>query len=176
MRISLLALSLSAIAAPTEARVVLAGASGFEIEHRVDTALAPDALYRLMTDVGSWWSDEHTYSGKASNLSLVAQPGGCWCEKLADGGGVEHMRVAQVQPGRRLLLTGSLGPLVFEGASGVLQLTIEPKTAGATLVMNYRVGGFYKGDGTRLAAIVDTVLAEQIKRLSERAGQVGTTR
>src|ERR1044072_9518323 len=40
--------------------------------------------------VGSWWNPEHTYSHDAKNLSIDARPGGCFCEKLTNGGGVEH--------------------------------------------------------------------------------------
>ena len=32
--------------------------------------------------------------------------GGCFCERLKDGGGVEHMRVTFVDPGKRIVLTG----------------------------------------------------------------------
>jgi hypothetical protein len=36
---------------------------------------------------------------------------GCFCEKLPDGGGVRHMEVAYLAPGKSLRLAGDLGPL-----------------------------------------------------------------
>src|SRR5689334_7558542 len=47
----------------------------------------------LVGQVGSWWNPEHTYSHDAKNLSIDARPGGCFCEKLPNGGGMEHLRV-----------------------------------------------------------------------------------
>ena len=43
-------------------------------------------------------------------MTLQMRPGGCFCETLDGGGGIEHMRVTYVQPGERIVLTGSLGP------------------------------------------------------------------
>ena len=45
---------------------------------------APAAYARLLTPE-AWWDGQHTYSGDAKNLSLRAVPGGCFCERLADG-------------------------------------------------------------------------------------------
>lgn len=176
MKNAVAALVLAAFASPAGAEVLQSGPSGFESEHRIETALASARLYRLLADVGSWWSDSHTYSGEAANLSLLAQPGGCWCEKMPDGGGIEHMRVVQAQPGRKLVLTGSLGPLVTEATTGVMQLSVEPKGSGSTLVLNYRVAGFYKGDGARLAKLVDQVLGQQAKSLHKTAEDLAIRR
>ena len=48
----------------------------------------------LVGQIGSWWYPEHTYSGDAKNLSIDARPGGCFCEKLPNGGGTRsgHLR------------------------------------------------------------------------------------
>lgn len=164
------------LAAPATAEVRSAANSGFESEHRFDTALPPADLYRLLTDIKTWWSDSHTYSGKAANLSLDAKAGGCWCETMPDGGGVEHMRVVQVMPGKRIVMLGSLGPLVNEATAGAMVLTIEPQPAGSRLVMNYRVAGFYKADGGRLANAVDEVLGTQIKKLQAQADALARAR
>ena len=64
-----------------------------------------------------WWSKDHTYSGDAARMSLQLRPGGCFCETLDGGGGIEHMRVTFVQPGERVVLTGSLGPLLYEATA-----------------------------------------------------------
>ena len=40
-----------------------------------------------------WWDPSHTWSGSAKNLTFEPKAGGCFCEKLADGGSVQHGRV-----------------------------------------------------------------------------------
>ena len=54
--------------------------------------------------------------------SLDPRPGGCFCEPLEGVGGIEHMRVTFVQPDERIVLTGSLGPLLYEATSGVMDV------------------------------------------------------
>jgi hypothetical protein len=53
----------------------------------------------------------HTFSGDAHNLSIDDKATGCFCEKLASGGGVRHMEVVCADPGKKLVLSGALGPL-----------------------------------------------------------------
>jgi uncharacterized protein YndB with AHSA1/START domain len=156
---------LCALAQPAAAEVKVANANGFEVESRVDLPIMPGRLYGAFSELQSWWSGDHTFSGKAANLSLDLRAGGCWCEKLPGGGGVEHMRVVYVEPGKRIVLTGSLGPLLAEATTGVMQIAIAPTTGGSSLVMNYRAAGFHKGGAARLAPAVDQVLAEQMVRL-----------
>jgi hypothetical protein len=170
------ALVLGLTAEPASAEVRAVASSGFELEHRLETRLDPARLYRLLGDIGSWWSASHTYSGKAANLTLDLRPGGCWCEKLPDGGGVEHMRVVQAQPGKRLLLYGGLGPLINEASVGAMNWTITPSGTGTTLVMTYRVAGFYKADGAKWASMVDHVLATQMNNLHKTAEDLAVRR
>ena len=76
-----------------------------------DIAAPPEEVFRALTeDVGQWWDSNHTYSGSSANLSLDPRPGGCFCEQI-EGGGVQHMEVSQVWPGKTLVLLGGLGPL-----------------------------------------------------------------
>lgn len=160
---------LGGLAAPAAAEVKTSGSNGFEVEQRADLPVPPATLYRIFGDLPRWWADSHTYSGKAANLSLALVPGGCWCEKLAGGGGVEHMRVAYVEPGKRIVMTGSLGPLLAEATTGVMQIAIAPTPTGSSLVMNYRAAGFFNGGAAKLAPAVDRVLGEQMKRLAPYA-------
>lgn len=160
---------LGGLAAPAAAEVKTSGNDGFEVEHRAELPVPPATLYRIFGELPRWWSDDHTYSGKAANLSLSLVPGGCWCEKLPRGGGVEHMRVAYVEPGKRIVMTGSLGPLLAQATTGVMQIAIEPTPTGSALVMNYRAAGFFNGGATKLAPLVDQVLGEQMKRITPYA-------
>ncbi|WP_300975301.1 ATPase [Sphingomonas sp. LHG3406-1] len=172
----LLVLASLLAASPAAAEVKSSSGNGFEVESRIDTALPPAALYRAFGDLPRWWSGDHSYSGKAANLSLELKPGGCWCESLPNGGGVEHMRVAYVEPGKRLVLTGSLGPLLAEATTGVMQVAIEPTAAGSSLVLNYRAAGFANGGAGKLAPLVDQVLAIQAKRLAAYAEDLAIRR
>ena len=151
--------------APASAAVVGADSHGFELRHTLDLPIPPAQALAAFGQVGSWWSKDHTYSGNSARLSLQMRPGGCWCEQLDGGGGVEHLRVAFYQPGKRVVLTGGLGPLLFEGTSGVMDVRATPTKAGSQLVINYRVGGFARGNGTEMALAVDQVLRDQTERL-----------
>ena len=119
--------------------------------------------------MGSWWNAEHTYSGKSANLSMAFSPGGCFCERLDGGGGIEHLRVSYVDPGKRVVLTGSLGPLLYEATAGVMDVQFERIAGGTRVTMDYRVAGFANGGADKMAPLVDGVLAEQFKRYREFA-------
>ena len=131
----------------------------------MQVAAAPDRVFRGLVDVGSWWSKAHTYTGDATNMSIVAQPGGCFCEELPTGLGVEHGRVVNVVPNRLLRLATALGPLQELGVAGSMTWQIAPSGQGSTLTMTYVVGGYMAGGLDQLADPVDKVLAQQIALL-----------
>ena len=153
------------LSAPVSAKIVAADGHGFALHQSVDVAAPPAKAWAALLRVQDWWSKDHTYSGKAERLSLDPRPGGCFCERLDGGGGVEHMRVALIQPGQRLVLTGALGPLLLEGTAGVMDLTVAKAPGGSRITMDYRVAGFGGDNGSDLAPKVDAMLAEQLKRL-----------
>ena len=160
---------LSMLAAPASAEVVSAGPNGFHIRQSAPMVVPPPAAFTAFGRVGSWWSGGHTYSGKATNLSMALSPGGCFCERLDAGGGIEHMRVSYVDPGKRVVLTGSLGPLLYEATAGVMDVQFERIAGGTKVTMDYRVAGFANGGAEKTAPLVDGVLAEQFKRYREFA-------
>jgi uncharacterized protein YndB with AHSA1/START domain len=169
MRLPLL-LAAALLASPAAAAVRSATPNSFALEYRAELKVPPTRVYQTVGEVARWWNPEHSYSGKAQNLSLDLRAGGCFCERLAGGGGIEHLKVAYVEPGRRVVLTGALGPLLFEAVNGVMDLTIEPRSdGGSTLTMTYRAAGFASGNGDKLAPLVDRVLAEQVARLARAA-------
>ena len=49
-------------------------------------------------------------------------PGGCFCERLEAAAGSSICASTYVQPGERVVLTGGLGPLLFEATSGVMDV------------------------------------------------------
>ena len=167
---------LSLMATPASAAVVSANSNGFHIRQSAQMVVAPAEAYSAFGRVGSWWSAEHTYSGKAANLSMALSPGGCFCERLDGGGGIEHLRVSYLDPGKRIVLTGSLGPLLYEATAGVMDVKFERIAGGTRVTMDYRVAGFANGGAEKMAPLVDSVLAEQLKRYRDFARTYRPTR
>lgn len=164
MRVAYLVSILVVTAAPATAEVVSADAHDFEVRETVNLVVKPDVAFAAFRDLPAWWDPQHSYSGNAKNLSLNLVPGGCFCERL-DGGGVEHMRVTYVDvPGQHVVLTGALGPLLYEAVSGVMDIQIKRIAGGAQLTLDYRAAGFVHGNADKLAPAVDSVLDAQMMR------------
>lgn len=153
-------------ASPASAEVVSASSNGVEVRHVVNLVVPPEIAFAAFADLPSWWDPEHTYSGDSKNLSLTLTPGGCFCERFPKtGGGIEHMHITYVEPGKRIVFTGALGPLLYEATSGVMNVEVRSSAGGSQLTLDYRAAGFFKGGADKLASDVDGVLAEQLKRL-----------
>jgi uncharacterized protein YndB with AHSA1/START domain len=169
---SILLVGLLALSAPAAAEVVSSGPNGFEVREIANLVAPVPQAYAAFARIGSWWSGEHSYSGESANMRLDLRAGGCFCEQWK-GGGVEHMRVAVVQPNERIVMTGALGPLLYEGASGSMDVQFERIAGGAKVTMTYRAGGFANGNGDKMAPLVDAVLGEQMKRFRTFAAKGG---
>lgn len=164
MRIIAAAFAAAFAAVPAQAEVVSASPNGFHLRQSLSLKVPPARAYAAFANIGRWWGADHTYSGKAANLSLSLTPGSCFCERLDNGGGIEHLRVTYADPGKRAVLTGALGPLLYQAVAGAMDLQFKPSGAGTELVMDYRVAGFAAGGADKLAPLVDKVLAEQFGR------------
>jgi hypothetical protein len=153
------------------AEVVSSSPAGFIVRIELAVAAPPADVYAKFFDIGKWWSDAHTYSGKASNMSLRNEPGGCFCETLPGGGFVRHATLEYSDKGKAARLDGAFGPLQELGAHGLLAFDFgaADKTnasAGTHLVVTYVVSGFQPDKGfAPLAVPVDGVLKEQVERL-----------
>lgn len=154
----------SAMSGPASAAVIASADHGFEVQHSVNLVVPQAEAYSAFAQIGGWWDNEHTYSGDAKRMTLALHPGGCFCESMDKGGGVEHMRVAFVQPGERIVMSGSLGPMLYEATTGVMDVKFERIAGGTKVTMNYRVAGFAKGNAAAMAPLVDQVLGTQMKR------------
>ena len=170
---SILLAGVVVLSTPAAAEVVSSAPHGFEVRNSVNLVIPVAQAYAAFGRLNGWWSDDHTYSGKAANMRLSLQPGGCFCETIPEGGGVEHMRVSVVQPNERIVMTGSLGPLLYEGVSGAMDVKFERIAGGSRVTMTYRAAGFANGNGDKLAAPVDSVLADQMKRFRTYAARGG---
>lgn len=169
MRVLFAAVILGVAAGTSPAEVANVAPNGFAVKHSMTIPASPQKVYEaLVGKVGSWWNPEHTFSNDSKNLSIDARAGGCFCEKLGNGGSVEHMRVVFAWPGRILRMTGGLGPLQGSGVVGSMtwQLEAAKGAAGATsLEFSYGVGGYMAGGFDKIAPAVDAVLGEQLARL-----------
>jgi hypothetical protein len=113
---------------------------------------------------GRWWDPSHTFSRDAANLSMELHAGGCFCERLKDGGSVQHLQVVYAAPGQGLRLRGALGPLQTEGVDGTLSWTLKPGEGGTSVALSYVVGGYIRSGTEQWAPRVDRVLDEQLQR------------
>lgn len=135
------------------------------IESSVTTGASPRATYAALGKVAAWWDSAHTWSGAAKNLSLQMRAGGCFCEKLARGGSVQHGRVVHADPEKLLRIDGALGPFQEMAVTGVLTFKLTPEGSGTRITMNYSVSGAIAMDTKKLAPGVDQVMAGQLARL-----------
>ncbi|HUK19234.1 MAG TPA: SRPBCC domain-containing protein [Bryobacteraceae bacterium] len=160
-----LAIILMLASIPGMAEVADSGSNGFTLKTTVQIQAPPDAVYRRLIQVGDWWDSAHTFSGDAKNLSIDEKPGGCFCEKLPNGGGVRHMEVVFLAPGKRLVLSGGLGPLQAIGATGAVSVDLTPAEGGTKLQFTYAVTGYLAAGMNTLAAPVDSVWSALLARL-----------
>ena len=114
-----------AVAGSASAEVKSATPTGFEVV-TMTTISAPAGVYAALGEVGRWWSPSHTFSRDAGNLSMELHAGGCFCERLKDGGSVQLLQVVYAAQGEGLRLRGALGSLQTEGVDGTLNWTLKP--------------------------------------------------
>ena len=174
MKTGFLPLALAAILClgmPVHAEVKETRENGFVIETTVMVDASPALVYRQLIKVAGWWDPKHTWSGSARNLKLDPKAGGCFCEKLTDGGSVQHGRVIFVQPGKLLRLEAALGPLQDMAVTGVLTFNLAPDGPGTRINMIYRVAGVLAMDSGKLAPLVDQVMGIQLGRLRSFASE-----
>jgi uncharacterized protein YndB with AHSA1/START domain len=158
-------LVLAGASAPLRADVVDAGATGFTVKIVRHVVAPPARVYDTAVAIGTWWGSDHTYSGSAANVSIDPRPGGCWCETLANGGGVHHMTVAFAAPGSLLRFTGGLGPLQSMAATGALTWEFKAAGDGTDVTWTYAVTGYLPGGFESIAPAVDNVLTGQLMNL-----------
>jgi uncharacterized protein YndB with AHSA1/START domain len=158
-----------AVATPASADIVPASPAGFVIDQTLSIAAPPAKVWATLIQPARWWSKEHSYSGASANLTLEPRAGGCWCEKLSDGGSVEHMRVVMFAPNETLRLVGGLGPLQAAAVSATLTVELKAEGGGTILHYSYVVGGFMRPSLDAVALPVKQVLDAQFINLKTAA-------
>lgn len=140
--------------------------NGFLVKLEANINASSAKVYDAMVgQVGSWWNPEHTYSHDAKNLSIDPRPEGCFCEKLPNGGGIEHLRVVYVSPPKIVRFSGALGPLQTSGVAGSMTWKLTGEVNQTHLEFSYSVGGFIQGGFEKIAPAVEAMLREQLDRL-----------
>jgi uncharacterized protein YndB with AHSA1/START domain len=147
------------------AEVVDSSSVGFTVKATFNIQAIPEEVYRKLLDIGQWWDSMHTFSRDAHNLSIEAKAAGCFCEKLPNGGGVRHMEVLYIVPGKTLRMGGGLGPLQAIASTASMTIGLSPAQGGTKLELTYIVAGYLPAGMNTLAAPVDSVLTAQFNRL-----------
>lgn len=155
------------LAGTAQAETADVTASTFQVKSSYAIKAPAAKVYEAYSQIGNWWNPAHSWSGKGENLSLETKAGGCFCEKLPDGGSVQHMAVVFAQPGKLLRLSGGLGPLQPGALAGSMSWQTVEKDGVTTLSLTYNVSGYYPGGLDKIAPAVDMVLAEQMNRLKK---------
>jgi uncharacterized protein YndB with AHSA1/START domain len=154
------------LAMPAGAEVKEASDSGFTVSHVQTVAASPDKVWAALAAPARWWSQAHSWSGSAANLTLDPKVGGCFCERWA-GGEAEHARVIQIVRAKLLRLRGALGPLQGEALAGTLTFALTPEGTGTKISVDYVVGGHARFALKDIAPAVDGVIGEQVGRLAK---------
>ena len=171
MKRLLLAAVLAVIATPAAAEVTNRSDNGFSLSYERAVTAPDEAILAAIGRPAAWWSDAHTYSGSASNITVDLRPGGCWCEALP-GGGVKHAETLLVWPAQRMVrFDAPFGPLQSMGAEAVLTMSWADGVAGRTLKWSFVVTG--PGAGA-MADAIDGVMSEQFGRLASHLGSGGS--
>jgi hypothetical protein len=165
-KILLLGWAIGGLATAASAEVVSTDAGGFTVKGGATVSADPSTTYEALLDVWKWWDPAHTWSGDASNLSIDARAGGCFCEALPEGGSVQHMEVVYAAHGSTLRMRGALGPLQEHPVAGSLTWTLAPAGEGCEIGFVYRVSGRVEGGIEAWAGPVDFVLSSQLARLA----------
>jgi uncharacterized protein YndB with AHSA1/START domain len=148
------------VATPAHAELRQTAADGFLVEHHYDIKVPPAEAWAILVHPERYWPEDHTWSGKRAHLGLVAEAGGCFCERW-DASSVEHGRVVMALPGKLLRIRGSLGPLQEMAVAGVLTIALKPAGAGTQAIVTYRVSGDSLHALANLAPVVDEVIGIQ---------------
>jgi len=165
LALSLVPALLLAAAVPAAATVLDAGSNGFTVQLTAHIAAPTAKVYAALITPARWWGSDHTFSGDSANLRLDAKAGGCWCEKLANGGSVAHLTVVYAAPGKALRLRGALGPFQGYGVEGAMTWALKAVGNETDLALTYALGGYGKDGFEDWSKAADEVLAAQVARL-----------
>lgn len=163
------ALALLLIIAPfahAEPKVTAQSEYGFITDNVVTINASPDEVWqKLIYGVDTWWPKDHSWWGQDGTFSISPKAGGCFCETAGDKS-AEHLHVVFVDPNKKLVMTGGLGPLQGMGLFGALTFELTEQDDSTKVSMTYRVHGYYPDGYQQLAPIVAQVQGLQLQGLA----------
>lgn len=127
-------------AAPASAEIVSRGENAFTLRFAVGVEAAREDIVAAVGRIPAWWDPAHTYTGDGANLSLTFEPGGCWCERLADGTVFEHARIVSISD-EAVVMNAPLGPLNGRATQADLTWSVGPETPQARVSLEFVVAG-----------------------------------
>ena len=170
-----LCLSVLSIALPAFCDVVTATPDHYTLRHEAVSDLEPNAVWDRLIEPSAWWQPDHTWSGRAENLSLEPRAGGLWAERW-DGNEVLHGRVLTVLEDKMLRLDAPFGPLQGMGVMVTWTITLEPdeETGGTKIIFDEVANGSGQSRLDEVAPAVDGVKSEAIARLAASETSMNT--
>ncbi|MFZ1744153.1 MAG: SRPBCC family protein [Pontixanthobacter sp.] len=164
-----------------QAEVVAEAKDAFVVRNSAVVKADLRETWLALISPAKWWNSAHTFSGKAANMTLMPQAGGCFCELIPAedtvktvglAGSVEHMTVLLSIPDQALRMRGALGPLQSEPVEGIMTITLSKEKAGTKIVFEYAVGGYMRFEVPVISKAVDGVMTLQLTGLADVLGVV----
>ncbi len=160
-----LAALLVLVAAPASAEVVSASANGFEVRETVALVVPPDVAFRAFGDLPAWWDPEHTYSGDPGTCAWSWSPAAASASASRRPAAGSSTCTSRSSIPASDVMTGPLGPLLYEATTGVMDVRVTTIAGGSQLTLDYKVAGFANGGADKLASAVDAVLARTVETI-----------
>lgn len=156
------------------AEVNFVSANSFSITNTSTSRTNVEQVYsHFIQRVDKWWPKDHTWW--KGTLSIEEFAGGCFCERK-DNASAQHMQVSFIEPGKKVVMTGGLGPLQEMGIYGALawQFVSLENNQGTRVTLTYTASGsiHFNGkiasmeDAKQLVSAVDQVQAQQLNALT----------
>ncbi|BFT30177.1 SRPBCC family protein [Alteromonas sp. D210916BOD_24] len=174
--LSLALVMLSTLIAPiTHAKVNYVNNAGFSVTNESESKASVEVVYsHFIQHIDMWWPKDHTWW--EGTLNIDENAGGCFCE-THNNASAAHMIISYVEPNKKVVMTGGLGPLQEMGIFGALTWQFSPKdnpTEGTRVTMTYHASGTIHFNGAQatekdaadLVQVIDKVQLQQLNALT----------
>lgn len=159
-----------------KAEINYANNTGFSISNTSESNAPVAVVYsHFIQHIDMWWPKDHTWWN--GTLSIDEFAGGCFCEK-SETNSAAHMQVSYLEPNKKVVMTGGLGPLQEMGLYGALTWQFESianeSKSGTRVTLTYHASGNIHFSGKvasldevqALVKVVDKVQAQQLGALT----------
>ena len=147
-----------------KAEILASSPEHFHFVIKAQSSDSPEVLWARLIEPSEWWSDSHTYSGSAANLTLDPQAGGLWREDWS-GGSVAHGRVLYARPPAVLRLEAPFGPLQEKSIDAVWTISVELAEGGSQVTFEFVANGSSYSQLDALAPAVQMVKSQALQAL-----------